>query len=139
MPNEKPSSVLVDSNVFIGLLRRGVDPVKTLGSWAGTADLATCGMVRVEVLRGLKVPKMRDWISDFLDVMIYVPSTNRLWEDTASLAWELDRKGKTIPAQDIFIAVCARRIGAAVLTDDAHFRAFPNLQILMPSEELEAW
>lgn len=139
MANENPSGVLVDSNVFIGLLRRGVDPVETLGAWAGTTDLATCGMVRVEVLRGLKVPALRRWISGFMDVMIHVPTTNKVWEDAASLAWQLDRRGRVLPAQDILIAVCAFRIGAAVLTDDAHFKDIPNLPILRPSEQLDAW
>lgn|GEM_PF-5083407 len=53
------------------------DPVKTLGAWAGESDLPTCGMVRVEVLRGLKIPRVRDWLAAFFDVMINVPSTNR--------------------------------------------------------------
>ena len=48
-------SVLVDSNVYIGLLRRGFDPVAVLGPWAGSTDVATCGMVRLEVERGLRV------------------------------------------------------------------------------------
>lgn len=31
-------SVLVDSNVYIGLLRRSMDPVKVLGDWIGEGD-----------------------------------------------------------------------------------------------------
>jgi predicted nucleic acid-binding protein len=55
--------VLVDSNVYIGLLRRGLDPVEILGGWIGDGDLATCGMVRLEVERGLKVERIRRRVS----------------------------------------------------------------------------
>jgi predicted nucleic acid-binding protein len=131
--------VLVDSNVYIGLLRRGFDPVEILGGWIGNGDLATCGMVRMEVERGLKIEKIRRRVGAFFDVLINVPTSNKIWEQAASLAWKLDRSGITLPAQDILIATCAREIGAAVLTDDRHFEEFQDLQILKPAQEFEDW
>ena len=131
--------VLVDSNLYIGLLRRGLDPVEILGGWIGNGDLATCGMVRLEVERGLRIEKIRRRVGAFFDVLINVPTSNKIWEQAASLAWKLDRSGITLPAQDILIATCAREIGAAVLTDDRHFEEFQDLQILKPSEEFPEW
>jgi predicted nucleic acid-binding protein len=49
--------------------------------------------------------------------------------EAAELAWTLDRKGIVIPAQDLVIACCAHRIGAVVLTMDAHFRRIPDLLV----------
>lgn len=131
--------VLVDSNVFIGLLRRGLDPAEVLSDWIGSGDLATCGMVRLEVERGLRVEKIRRCLGSFFDVLINVPTNNKIWELATSLAWSLDRAGTTLPAQDILIATCAQEIGAAILTDDKHFEAFEGLQILKPSIELRGW
>jgi predicted nucleic acid-binding protein len=131
--------VLVDSNVYIGLLRRGLDPVEVLGDWIGQGDLATCGMVRLEVERGLKIEKICRRVSALFDVLINVPTTNKIWEVSANRAWQLDRSGITLPAQDILIATCAREIGAAVLTEDRHFEEFQDLQILKPSEEFPEW
>lgn len=131
--------VLVDSNVFIGLLRRGLDPAEVLGDWIGSGDLATCGMVRLEVERGLRVEKIRRRLGSFFDVLINVPASNKIWERATSLAWNLDRAGTTLPAQDILIATCAKEIGAAILTDDKHFEAFEGLQILKPNVELHGW
>ncbi len=131
--------VLVDSNVYIGLLRRGLDPAEILGDWIGSGDLATCGMVRLEVERGLKIEKIRRRVGAFFDVLINVPTSNKIWENSAGLAWTLDRAGITLPAQDILIATCAREIGAAVLTDDKHFEEFKGLQVFKPGEEFEGW
>lgn len=132
-------SVLIDSNVFIGLLRRGVDPVECLGNWIGAGDLATCGMVRLEVERGIKVEKTRKILSSFFDVMLNAPTSNQIWERATHLAWSLDRHGRTLPAQDILIASCAQSIGAAVLTDDAHFFQIPDILVLSPKDELSGW
>jgi predicted nucleic acid-binding protein len=131
--------VLVDSNVFIGLIRRGLDPAEILGDWIGRGDLATCGMVRMEVERGLRVETIRRRLGSFFDVLINVPTNNKIWERATSLAWTLDRSGATLPAQDILIATCAQEIGAAILTDDKHFEAFSGLQILKPANELHGW
>jgi predicted nucleic acid-binding protein len=122
-------TVLVDSNVYIDLLRKRIDPAEELTARISQLDLAVCGMVRVEVLRGIRVEPIKAQMIAFFDLLQNVPTDNRLWEDAAELAWTLDRKGIVIPAQDIVIACCARRIGAAVLTMDAHYRAIPGVQV----------
>jgi len=133
------ASVLVDSNVYIGLFRRGVDPVACLGDWIGNGDLVICGMVRMEVERGLRVEKIRERMSGFFDVMINVPTTNKIWEDATEVAWRLGRQGVTLPAQDLLIAESAAEIGAAVLTDDGHFARIPGVRLLLPGEQFADW
>ena len=129
MEDDLEAPTLVDSNVFISLMRRGLDPAAILTQTVSSTDLATCGMVRMEVLRGVKIPKVRDRLSEFFDVLQNVPTDNRVWEEAASLAWQLDRVGKVLPAQDVLIAVCAKRIGAIVLTADAHFSMIPGVRV----------
>jgi predicted nucleic acid-binding protein len=96
-------------------------------------------VVRIEVERGLRIEKIRCRVGAFFDVLINVPTSNKIWEQAAGLAWKLDRSGITLPTQDILIATCAQEIGAAVLTDDEHFEEFTGLQILMPEEEFKGW
>ena len=127
--------VLVDSSVLIGLLREGRDPAAELLGRAPSTDLATCGMIRLEVVRGLTIPRVRRAVEGFMNVMRNVPTDNRLWEEAAAQAWELDRQGIVLPAQDILIACCARRIDAAVLTWDRHFSQIPNLRVLKAFED----
>jgi predicted nucleic acid-binding protein len=130
------SAVLVDSCVYITLLREGLDPATELLQRTSLDDLGTCGMVRMEVLRGLKVPKVKTRLSEFFDVLQNVPTDNRIWDEATELAWQLGREGTTLPAQDILIATCARRLGAAVLTFDKHFAMIPKLRVYRSIEEL---
>lgn len=130
---------LVDSCVIIGLLRAGLDPAVELLCHAGNTELATCGMVRMEVLRGVIQPKAKRAVERFFDVMRPVGTDSIIWQEAADLAWRLDREGWTLPTQDILIAACALRIGAAVFTHDKHFRVVPGLSVISSLEELEEW
>ncbi len=128
------SDVLIDSNVYIDLLRGRKDVVATLYDWADLRDrnLVICGMVRLEVLRGLKSLKAFQSISSLMDVMINVPSDNHLWSEATDLAWNLDRKGITIPGADAVIAASALRSGSSVMTSDAHFSHIEGLRVIAP-------
>ncbi len=111
------------------MLRRNLDPVPPLTERYSRIDLAICGIVRVEVLRGVKIARARERMAAFSDVLRNVPTDDHLWEDTVELAWTMGRRGFIIPAQNILIAGCARRIGAGVLTTDKHFRRIPDLTV----------
>ena len=130
------SVVLVDSCVFIALLREGRDPATELLERTHLDDLGTCGMVRMEVLRGLKIPKVKTRLAEFFAVLQNVPTDNRVWDEATELAWQLGRDGITLPAQDILIATCAKRLGAAVLTFDKHFAMIPKLRVYRSIAEL---
>ena len=131
------SDVLIDSNVYIDLLRARKDVLATLYEWAEFrgGSLAICGMIRLEVLRGMKSLKAFQSISSLMDVMINIPSDNRLWSEATDLAWNLDRKGITIPGADAVIAASALRSGAAVMTSDAHFSRIEGLRVIAPPGE----
>ena len=70
-----------------------------------------------------------------MDVMINVPSDNRLWSSATDLAWKLVRQGITIPGPDLVIAASALRLGAAVMTSDAHFSRIEGLRVIAPPAE----
>ena len=129
------SPVLADSSYYIGLLRRGEDPLRELALAAATRDLAVCGVVRCEVGRALRPPVVRRKFGAFWDVMINVPSDNRLWEQVEQTLWELGRQGITVPLTDAIIACSAMRIGAVVLTYDHHFSLIPGVRVVDHLEE----
>lgn len=131
------NEVLVDSNVYIRLLKHGRDAIATLYDWseAEGRNLAVCGMVRLEVLRGVKVRRFYQAISSMMDVMVNVPSDNRLWTGATELAWNMDRKGFVIPGADVVIAASALRLGASVMTSDTHFAKVDGLRVIVPPSE----
>jgi predicted nucleic acid-binding protein len=124
--------VLVDSSVYIQLIRDGKDPAQELAGSFEMTEIVGCSVVRCEVLRGVIRPKVKRYLADFFDLLIHVPTDHRVWAETEDLAWELDRKGRVLPLTDLVIAVCALRVGAAVLTHDRHFQSVPHLR-------LQAW
>jgi len=122
--------VLVDSNFYIDRARRGLDPFAELAAADPNWEVLTCGMVMLEVLRGVIHPRALEQFVTAFSVMSFIPSNNAVWEKAWRVAWEMDRKGKTIPGQDITIAAHALHADAAVLTADHHFGYVPDLIVL---------
>lgn len=122
--------ILVDSSVYIRLLRQRLDPVAVLFEHYDTVNLVTCGMVRLEVMRGVRVPRARERLEEFMSVMQYVQADERLWREATDLAWRIDRLGQPIQATDAVIAASAIRLGASVLTLDTDFQRVPGLHVL---------
>ncbi len=126
--------ILVDSSVYIRLMRQRLDPVAVLFEHYDTVNLVTCGMVRLEVIRGVKHPRIRERLEQFMSVMQYVPADERLWGEATALAARSDRLGLPIQATDAIIAASALRLGASVLTLDSDFSRVPGLHVLsLPS------
>lgn len=121
--------VLVDSSVYIHLLRSGTDPVAALAERFEATELVGCDIVRCEVLRGIIRPKARADLGMFFDLLIHVTMDHRAWQEAEDLAWRLDRAGRVLPLTDVIIAVCALRAGASVLTRDQHFERIPELAL----------
>lgn len=123
------SPVLADSSYYIRAMREGRDPLETLAEIAAVRDLAVCGVVRCEVGRGLRERRVLDRYQAFWNVMLSVPTDNRLWEQVLQTVWQLDRNGITLPLTDVIIGCCALRIGAIVLAHDGHFEHIPGLRV----------
>lgn len=122
------SPVLADSSFYIRLLREGRDPLRALALAGAARDLAICGVVRCEVGRALRPAETLKRFHAFWDVMINVPTDNRLWDDVERTLWSLDRRGRILPLTDVVIACCAMRIGAVVLTFDGDFDHIPGVR-----------
>ena len=128
------SPVLVDSSFYIHALRQGRDPLRELALTAAARDLAVCGVVRCEVGRGIRELRVLRRFQAFWDVMICVAADGKIWENVAETLWQLDRKGLTLPLPDVVVGCCARKIGAIVLTTDAHFSLIPGVGVIARPE-----
>ena len=122
------SPVLADSSFYIRLLRERQDPLRALALAAATRDLAVCGVVRCEVGRALRQPDTLKRFHACWDVMMNIPTDNRLWEAVEYTLWTLDRQGSILPLTDVVIACCAMRINAVVLTFDNDFARIPGVR-----------
>lgn len=121
--------VLVDSSVYIQLLRDGHDPGEELTGRFEATEIVGCDLVRCEVLRGIVHPAARLHLVQFFDLLIHVQMDHRLWRETEAMAWRLDRAGKILPLTDLIVAACALHAGASVVTHDRHFSLVPALAV----------
>lgn len=122
--------VLPDSNFYITAVLAGRDPFLELVPGIEEREFAVCGMVMLEVCRGLREPTLLRRFQERFAVMIFLPTTSIIWERATQLAWTLDRQGVVLPAPDLLIAACALQAGATVLTADVHFSCIPGLRVL---------
>lgn len=122
--------VLPDSHFYIGALQAGRDPFRQFAESSEEREFVTCGVVMLEVTRGIREPNVLRHFRERFAVMLCQPTTNQIWDRAARLAWSLDRQGVVLPVRDLLIATCALHLNAAVLTADAHFRHVPGLRVL---------
>ena len=124
------NAVLVDSNYYIGRLRADLDPFAELDATGERWEPMTCGMVMLEVLRGIRHPQDYTHYCKTFEVMTCIATTSRIWASATDLLRGLSRRGLTIPPQDAIIAASALSVGAPVLTFDQHFSHIPGLIVL---------
>lgn len=121
--------LLVDSSIYIDLLRAKKDPVAVLRPWIVREEILCCGVIRCEVLRGVVKKKVLERMRELFDTLSSVEINESEWDETCRLAWTLDRRGVVLPLSDLVIGVCALRAKASVISSDAHFRMIPNLSV----------
>jgi len=121
--------LLIDSCIYIEHLRAGRDPAQVFAPYARQHDLSTCGIIRCEVLRGMRTPKAKRALADYMSCLLYIPTLNNIWETAEEILWQTDRAGFRIPVSDAIIAACAIKANGAVLTRDRHFRAISGLRV----------
>lgn len=114
-------ALIVDSAVIIDLMRDGKDPRQELLPHLRACELYNCGVVRAEVLRGMKMPRLKSEMEAFFDIIPEVMCDAKMWRQVSDLGWKLGRKGKWPPLTDLLIAACAMRVGATLVSPDRHF------------------
>ena len=85
----KDTAYLIDSAAYIDLMRAGQDPRQVLAPLLRAGRLYNCGIVRAEVLRGIKIEKAYRQMEQFFDIVPEVPSDPRLWRDVSQLGYDL--------------------------------------------------
>ncbi len=122
-------ALLIDSGFYIKQQRAGVDIWHQLVPLLQSGELYSCGIVRVEVFRGIRNASLKRDLEDFFDILPEIPTDISLWQEATDLAWSLDRKGHVLPLADLVIGCCALRVDATLITTDPHFQKVPHLKI----------
>ena len=121
--------ILVDSTVYIDLLRQRQDPRAALAHLLQAGVLRGCEVVRLEVLCGVISPAYRAELEGFFDLIPTLHLNTAVWKRALELGWTLDRKGEVLPLTDVLLAACALQHGAALVSSDRHFTRIPGLKL----------
>jgi len=119
--------ILIDSTKYISWMRSGQNPIRVLASELRSRSLVTCGIIRIEVLRGVIKLPVKNEMETLMTAIPEIPIDNGVISDAAQQAWELDRQGEVLPVTDLLIAACARRVGATIITEDPHFERIKGI------------
>jgi predicted nucleic acid-binding protein len=122
--------ILVDSTKYISWMRAGLNPVTMLELPLRGGLVMSCGIVRIEVLRGMIKLEAKTQIETLFETIPEVPLGRSVIADATESAWAMDRKGRILPVTDLLIAACAKHIGATVITEDPHFAHIPGVKHL---------
>ncbi|MGA1863771.1 MAG: PIN domain nuclease [bacterium] len=119
---------LIDSSAWIEYLRpKGSKSVKArVREIIEKEDAVSCGIVVVEILRGAKVDRSFQMLKDTLQSLPQIPMDNTVIERAAQYGFMLDRKGKTVPTTDLFIAAAAKG-NAVILHVDNDFETIGSI------------
>ncbi len=122
--------ILVDSNVFIEFWKNPLDNQKKVFLYN---EIAICGVIKSELLRGTSSEKQFREVFNALDCFNYLFFEESDWSELAKLFVDLRKNGISIPFQDGMIAYLAIKNNCKLWTNDKHFKLIqivkPELQI----------
>lgn len=122
--------ILVDSNVFIEFWKNPLDNQKKVFLYN---EIAICGVIKSELLRGTSSEKQFREVFNALDCFNYLFFGESDWSELAKLFVDLRKNGISIPFQDGMIAYLAIKNNCKLWTNDKHFKLIqivkPELQI----------
>ena len=121
--------ILIDSTIWISWLRSRTDPRSLIHPYLLHNSIFTCGVITAEVLRGITSLQQREKMESFFGLLSDVPLLSSVWQSVATLAWNLDRKGKVLPLTDLIIAQAALICGATIISTDRHFSEISGILV----------
>ena len=114
--------VLVDSSIWIESLRRDGDVMVKLAlkGLIDEMEAAHCSTVKLEVMGGARLEERRK-LTDYFEVIPYLPVNEKDWAAAILMSWKLREKGHIVKWNDILIATVAHRRDIRVFARDKHF------------------
>ena len=121
MPND---AFLVDTSAWLFALRKDANlEIKSrLDTLLREDAVFITGIIKLELLGGTRTTREFSRLRSRLDALKYIPVEGPLlWDLAYEMAFDLRRKGLTIPYTDILIASAAIKENVILLHADIHF------------------
>lgn len=122
--------ILADTNVIIDFWDNPNDEYARIFE---DNEIATCGVIKTELLRGSNSEKQFSQIEEALNDFSYFSFSEKDWISLSKLFITLKKNGLAVPFQDAMIAYLAIKHDCEVWTNDKHFKL---MQVVLPSLRL---
>ena len=122
--------ILADTNVIIDFWDNPNDEYARIFE---DNEIATCGVITTELLRGSNSEKQFSQIEEALNDFTYFSFSEKDWISLSKLFITLKKNGLAVPFQDAMIAYLAIKHDCEVWTNDKHFKL---MQVVLPSLRL---
>jgi predicted nucleic acid-binding protein len=120
--------VLVDTSCWIEYFNRpGAEVATAVEAMVRDDRAALTGIVLVELLQGARTERELSEVHAALGAVVWIEATRETYARAGRLAFELRRKGITVPITDCVIAAASESAGGCVLTLDAHFQEISGI------------
>ncbi|KKL69888.1 hypothetical protein LCGC14_2110390 [marine sediment metagenome] len=115
--------IIIDTSAWLLALRKEFHPVikERIEKILLESEVAVTGIIILELLGGTKIENEYYRLKSRLDSLYYIEADKSLWNNSSRLAFDLRRKGITIPFTDIFIAASTINTNAKLIHADSHF------------------
>lgn len=117
--------ILVDSNIFIDYWK---NPTKKQTDIFLHNEIAVCGVIKSELLRGANSEAEYSEINKALECFNVLTFGESDWQELARLFIKLRQKGVSIPFQDGMIAFVALKNNCPLWTSDRHFKLIQTVK-----------
>ena len=122
--------ILADTNVIIDFWDNPNDEYARIFE---DNEIATCGVIKTELLRGSNSEKQFSQIEEALNDFTYFSFSEKDWISLSKLFITLKKNALAVPFQDAMIAYLAIKHDCEVWTNDKHFKL---MQVVLPSLRL---
>ncbi|MDA1128644.1 MAG: PIN domain nuclease [Chloroflexi bacterium] len=115
---------LLDTSVWLDVLPPGganTDLRVRVDALLAADQVATTGMVRLELLGGARTQQEWDRLKDYLSALHQLPVEEETWQEAAQMGFILRRQGVTVPFTDLIIGAVAVSSDTVLLHCDHHF------------------
>jgi len=123
-------NILIDTNAYAAFKKNDINAVNTFKTVESIGiTIIVLGELLSGFMGGTREAKNRKELDQFLDSprVYLVQVDEETAEFYARVFWDLKRKGKPIPTNDLWVAASAMRHGLALFTYDEHFNNIEGL------------
>ncbi|MCR4713551.1 MAG: PIN domain-containing protein [Treponemataceae bacterium] len=122
--------ILVDTNIIIDFWDKPTDIARKVFE---ENDIATCGVIKTELLRGSNSANQFEQMNEALADFNYLSFSENDWIELSKQFIILKQNGLVVPFQDAIIAFLAIKYNCVLWTNDKHFKlmqaVLPNLKL----------